>query len=137
MIHRVSTCRAWSFGDFLLDEGERRLTRCGVPVRLTPKGFDLLVALVERGGRLLRKHELMDRLWPDLFVGEGTLARHVSSLRQALGTGPSAAPWIQTVHKSGYRFVGGAREIPQPESVSVFCGACASQPGTSTPCAPA
>jgi DNA-binding winged helix-turn-helix (wHTH) protein len=134
---RVSSCRAWSFGDFLLDEAERRLTRCGVPIRLTPKGFDLLVALVERGGRLLRKHELMDRLWPDLFVGEGTLARHVSSLRQALSAGPSEPPLIQTVHKVGYRFVGGAREIAQPESLSVCSGGCASRPGTSTPSAPA
>jgi len=102
--------RVWTFGDFRLDEAERQLTRAGMPIRLAPKAFDLLVVLVEGGGGLVRTHELMERLWPDTFVGNGTLARHVSCVRKALGDATPCRPLIQTVHKSGYRFQGRARE---------------------------
>jgi DNA-binding winged helix-turn-helix (wHTH) protein/tetratricopeptide (TPR) repeat protein len=103
--------RSWTFGDFHLDEAERRLTRSGAAVALTPKGFDLLVVLLERKGALVRKHELMARLWPDTVVGEGTLARHVSSVRQALADGSSL---IQTVQKSGYRIQERPGEVSAP-----------------------
>ena len=84
--------RAWAFGDYVLDVAERRLLRSGVELDLTPKAMDLLVALVERGGRLLSKAELMRRLWPDAVVEEGTLARHVSALRKALAMRKQASP---------------------------------------------
>jgi DNA-binding winged helix-turn-helix (wHTH) protein len=58
----------FEFGPFLLDPAERRLLRDGKPVPLTPKGFDLLLALVRHGGQLLEKDELMKQLWPDSFV---------------------------------------------------------------------
>jgi DNA-binding winged helix-turn-helix (wHTH) protein/Tfp pilus assembly protein PilF len=109
--HRHPAPRSWTIGEFHLDEAERRLTHHGMPISLTPKGFDLLVALAERGGGLVRKHELMRRLWPDTIVGEGTLARHISSLRQALEQGPSRRPLIQTVHKSGYRLLEPSRPV--------------------------
>jgi DNA-binding winged helix-turn-helix (wHTH) protein len=120
--------RSWTFGDFRLDEGERRLLRRGATVPLTPKAFDLLVALLEKGGRLVRKHELMERLWPSLFVGEGTLARHISSLRKALSDDSSRTPLIQTVHKSGYRFLGQAKEASEREAPdAVACATCAAR----------
>jgi DNA-binding winged helix-turn-helix (wHTH) protein/tetratricopeptide (TPR) repeat protein len=104
---------AWAFGDYLLDAGERRLTRGGAVVALAPKAFDLLVALVERGGRLLSRTELISRLWPDTVVEEGTLSRHVSSLRKALGQA-NGSSLVQTVHKSGYRLRGEVRPVRLP-----------------------
>ena len=95
---------AWRFGPFDLDVRERRLARAGAPLRLAPKAFDLLTLLVERNGRLLRKRELMDALWPDTVVGDASLARLVSALRQALGDGRGQERLIETVSKSGYRF---------------------------------
>lgn len=104
--------RHWVFAEFRLDEAERRLTRADVPVALTPKVFDLLVLLVERAGQLVRREELMQRLWPDTVVGEGTIAKHVSILRTVLAGGEdSERVWIQTVHKQGYRFTGDVHEV--------------------------
>jgi hypothetical protein len=44
------------------------LKRDGAPVALTPKLFDLLVALVERGGHLVEKEALLNKVWPDVAV---------------------------------------------------------------------
>ena len=52
------------FGPFSLDERERTLRRHGQPVPLTPKAVDVLLALVERPGRLIIKEELLQRVWP-------------------------------------------------------------------------
>jgi len=107
------TGRLWRFGAHRLDEREHRLTREGRVVELTPKAFALLVHLVERRGRLVRREELMTALWPDTFVEDGTLARHVSSLRSALG--PDAA-LVETVPKVGYRFAGAVEEAAELEA---------------------
>jgi DNA-binding winged helix-turn-helix (wHTH) protein len=63
----------------------RSATSFATEIPLTPKAFDMLLVLVENGGRLLEKEELMRRLWPDSFVEEGNLAQNVSMLRRALG----------------------------------------------------
>src|SRR5262245_51314931 len=94
--------RVWTFAAFRLEEAERRLTRNGLPLRVAPKALDLLILLLERAGRLVPSAELVQRLWPGVFVEKDTLARHVSSLRAALGDRRSRA-LIQTVSKSGYR----------------------------------
>jgi DNA-binding winged helix-turn-helix (wHTH) protein/TolB-like protein len=93
------------FGAFVLEPGERRLTRDGEVVALPPKVFDTLVVLVEAGGHLVDKEVLMARVWPDTFVEEVNLARNVSMLRKALGDTQEAQAVIETVPKRGYRFV--------------------------------
>jgi DNA-binding winged helix-turn-helix (wHTH) protein len=94
------------FGDFELDASERTLTRAGVPVSLSPKAFDLLIALAEQPGKLRTKQDLLDTIWPDTAVEEATLGRHISDLRKALG---SDQRYIETVTRHGYRFVAEAR----------------------------
>ncbi len=95
----------FTFGEVTVDVGERRVTRRGVDVALPPKAFDLLVHLVRRAGRLVTKQELLDAVWPNAFVEEGILTVHVSTLRKALGDAAAAPSWIETVSKSGYRFL--------------------------------
>jgi len=92
------------FGSFTLDVAERRFTRRDAgrqpeDIALPPKAFDVLVCLLRRAGQLVTKRELLQAVWPDTFVEEGILTVHVSSLRKVLGDD------IQTVPKSGYRFV--------------------------------
>ncbi|AMY07950.1 translocation protein TolB [Luteitalea pratensis] len=54
------------FGPFLIDARERTLRRDGAPVPLTPKAFDVLVALLEKPGQLISKEELLQNVWcPD------------------------------------------------------------------------
>jgi DNA-binding winged helix-turn-helix (wHTH) protein/formylglycine-generating enzyme required for sulfatase activity len=101
----------FEFGPFLLDPAERRLLRDGKPVPLTPKGFDLLLALVRHGGQLLEKDELMKQLWPDSFVEEGNLTFNISTVRKTLGDERNGQRYIETVPKRGYRFVAPVREL--------------------------
>jgi predicted ATPase/DNA-binding winged helix-turn-helix (wHTH) protein len=90
----------YQFGHFELHPGERRLWAAGKALSLTPRAFDVLVALVERPGQLVSKDALLDRVWPGLVVEENNLQVQVSTLRKVLG--PAA---IETVPGHGYRFL--------------------------------
>jgi len=92
----------YEFGSYSLDTARRTITRQSEPVSTTPKTFDLLLLLVESGGRAFSKSELMAALWPDSFVEEANLSFQISALRKVLGEdGPK---WIETVPRYGYRF---------------------------------
>src|SRR5687768_13511117 len=99
---------SYEFGPFRLEPGERRLFRERDPVAIAPKAFDLLVILVEHADRLLKKEELMERLWPGVFVEEVNLAQNISAIRRVLG-GEERDSYIQTVAGGGYRFVAPVR----------------------------
>jgi len=95
--------RIYRFGPFVLDVADRSLKRDGAPIPLTPKIFDLLVALVENAGRLVEKGALLRTVWPDVAVEEGNLTKGVFMLRQVFETEGGHA-YIETVPKRGYRF---------------------------------
>jgi DNA-binding winged helix-turn-helix (wHTH) protein/TolB-like protein/Tfp pilus assembly protein PilF len=95
----------YEFGRFRLDARERLLLRGSDHVPLTPKVFEILLALVERSGHVVEKEDLMRRVWPDTFVEEGNLTQSVSLLRKALGETPSGVQFIETISRRGYRFV--------------------------------
>src|SRR5712691_184141 len=101
---------AYQFGPFHLDPAERRLLRDGDPIALTPKAFDLLVALVEQAGHLMKKTELLERLWPGVFVEEVNLAQNIPAIRRVLG-GEDKQLYIQTVSGVGYRFMSPVRAV--------------------------
>jgi DNA-binding winged helix-turn-helix (wHTH) protein len=94
----------YEFGPFRLDPHERSLTRDYLALALTPKAFDILLALVESSRHVLTKEELMNRIWPDIYVEETNLAQHISMLRKVLGEKPGGGQFIETVPKRGYRF---------------------------------
>lgn len=101
----------YEFDSFRVDLDERRLMRGADVVPLTPKVFDVLLALVESPGRTLTKDELIDRVWSDTFVEDGNLNRNISMLRKALGEDSHDPHYIQTIPKRGYRFEGDVREV--------------------------
>lgn len=101
----LQTLAGYEFGPFRLEPGERRLLQHGKPVPLTPKILDTLLILVENHGQLVKKTDFMRLLWPNTFVEEIALAGNISDLRKALGEGTDGQKYIQTVPKSGYRFV--------------------------------
>jgi DNA-binding winged helix-turn-helix (wHTH) protein/TolB-like protein len=96
---------SYEFGRFRLKVAERVLLREGELVPLTPKVFDILVTLIENGGQVVAKDDLMKRVWPNTFVEEGNLTQNISLLRKALGETPGGAQYIETVPRRGYRFV--------------------------------
>ena len=88
---------SYRFNSFLLDVAERQLSHAGKAVPLTPKVFDVLVYLVEHGGHLVLKDELMQAVWPDSFVDEVNLPRTIHTLRKTLGDDGNGNSFIQTV----------------------------------------
>jgi DNA-binding winged helix-turn-helix (wHTH) protein/Tfp pilus assembly protein PilF len=96
----------YEFGGFRLDASKRLLLRGGGEVvSLTPKVFDTLLYLVERGGVVVDKDELMRMVWPDTVVEENNLNQNISALRRALGESRGEHRYILTVPGRGYRFV--------------------------------
>src|SRR6185503_21245884 len=106
---------AFSFGPFRLDVAERLLLRDGEPITLPPKAFETLLVLVQNSGRLITKRDLMNRLWPDTFVEEANLANNISLLRKVLDDDRQECKYIETVPKSGYRFVA---TVTEPASLT-------------------
>ena len=96
--------------DWTLDTESRRLVRSGDAVHVSPKAFDLLTTLVRERPRALSKVELRERIWPDTFVSETSLANLVAELRSALGDEAQQPRYIRTLHRRGYAFCGTAEE---------------------------
>lgn len=107
--------RCYQFGPFRLDTEKRLLVRDGVPVTLTPKTYETLLALICHRGRVIEKSELMEILWPDSFVEENNLNQNISALRKALGERPEEPRYIKTVPGRGYRFVADVSEVVEEE----------------------
>jgi TolB-like protein/DNA-binding winged helix-turn-helix (wHTH) protein/Tfp pilus assembly protein PilF len=108
--------RACEFGPYRLEPLTRRLLRGGEPVSLTPKAFNILLALIERRDRVVDKAELMRIVWPDSFVEEANLSQTIFVLRRTLGERTNGTSFIETVPRRGYRFVADVREeIARPQ----------------------
>ena len=67
--------------------------------------MDLLFLLASQPGQVVTREQLMITLWPGLVVGEDSLARTVSKLRQSLGDDAKAPRYIETIAKRGYRLL--------------------------------
>jgi pimeloyl-ACP methyl ester carboxylesterase/DNA-binding winged helix-turn-helix (wHTH) protein len=94
-----------AFAGFRLDLVSGHLYHADVPVPLTPKAFALLTHLAHHAGRLVSKQELLDAVWPGVFVGDGVLKSTIREVRKALGDDPHTPRFIETAHRRGYRFV--------------------------------
>jgi len=110
--------REYEFPPFHLDAARRLLLREGQPVSLTAKAFDTLLVLIENRDRVVEKDELLKIVWPDTFVGEATLAQNIFKIRKTLGQDPDGHPYIVTIPKRGYRFVGKVSRL-QDQSANV------------------
>ena len=101
----VSGRITYEFSDFRLIPEENLLLRNGESVGLPPKAFSTLVLLLENHGHLVRKEELVEKIWADVYVDEAAVSRCVWTIRNALGEDSKSQRFIQTVPKRGYKFV--------------------------------
>src|SRR5271166_1447706 len=90
------------FGRFEVLPHRRELFAEGVPVPLGSRAFDVLMVLIEAGGDLVTKDEILSRVWPGMVVEEHSLQFHISALRKVLGEDRG---FIKTISGRGYRFV--------------------------------
>ncbi len=106
------------FGPFRLAPAERLLEKAGVAVPLGGRALDILIVLLERPGEVVSKRELIQRVWPDVFVDEGSLRFHIGALRKALGDGKSGARYVTNVPGRGYCFVERVSLLSRPKPAS-------------------
>src|ERR1700745_3624418 len=90
------------FGRFQVLPPRREFSADGAPVPLGRRAFDVLMVLIEAGGELVTKDEILSRVWPGMVVEEHSLQFHISALRKVLGKDRG---FIKTISGRGYRFV--------------------------------
>jgi len=121
------------FGPFRLYLSRHLLLRYGTPVPLTPEAFELLSALVRDGGEVLRKDELLKRVWPDSYAEGANLTIRVSELNRALGRMSDGREYVETVARKGYRLHVEVKHLEEeaPEALMAMARLQA-DPGTAT-----
>jgi predicted ATPase/DNA-binding winged helix-turn-helix (wHTH) protein len=97
--------RKLRFDPFELSIGERALRRDGQVLPLGDRALDILIYLADRPGEVIAKQELIDHVWSDVIVEEGSLRVHVAAIRKALGDGQFGNRYIANVKARGYSFV--------------------------------
>jgi DNA-binding winged helix-turn-helix (wHTH) protein/tetratricopeptide (TPR) repeat protein len=107
-----------AFGEFSLDLANKQLLRSGEVVALTPKAFAVLRRLVDDGGQLVSKQELLSAGWPKTHVSDGVLKVIILEIRRVLGDNPAAPSFIETVPRRGYRFIAPRSRIAQVPGVA-------------------
>jgi DNA-binding winged helix-turn-helix (wHTH) protein len=112
------------FPPFLLDIRNGRLQRGPRVIAVRPKSLEVLHYLASRGGELVTKNEILDRVWSDTHVTEVVLKVCISELRRALRDRAQRPKYLETVHRRGYRFI--ARLSPPPAANAGGTGADAS-----------
>ncbi len=95
------------FGRFRIDRQRREFFEEGRRIDLGDRAFDTLLVLLDGGGAVLSKDELLRRIWPDRVVEENNLEIQISALRKVLGADRHL---IRTVHGRGYQFTGVIRD---------------------------
>ena len=107
----------FKFEGYTLDVARGCLRTADREVELRPKSFEVLRYLVQSGGRLVTKDEIIKSIWPNVIVTDESLAQCISEVRQAIGDGGSI---IKTVPRRGYRFVAPVSQFDEtPEAVGV------------------
>ena len=107
--------RKLKFGPFELSSGERVLQRDGAMLPLGSRALDILIYLAERPGEVIAKKELIDHVWSDVIVEEGSLRVHVAAIRKALGDGKFGNRYIANIQGRGYSFVGLGGRTRRPQ----------------------
>jgi len=82
------------------------LRRDGQVLPLGGRALDILIYLADRPGEVIAKQELLDHVWSDVTVEEGSLRVHIAAIRKALADGQFGNRYIANIKGRGYSFVG-------------------------------
>src|SRR5947208_11574804 len=108
--------RLWRFADYEFDELRHELRVKGKSAEIESKPLEILLQLLLHAGEVVTKEELLESVWPDVMVVDGSLATAISKLRKVMGD--EAHPAIVTVPRVGYRL-----------AVPVYCKSVAAAAG--------
>jgi TolB-like protein/DNA-binding winged helix-turn-helix (wHTH) protein/Tfp pilus assembly protein PilF len=98
------------FDDVEVREREFTLFKAGKVSSIEPKAFRVLIFLLRNPQKLITKDELLNAVWGDTAVTEGSLSRCIWLLRNVLGDDIHSPRYIETVPKVGYRFIAAVEE---------------------------
>ncbi|MBI5432689.1 MAG: response regulator transcription factor [Planctomycetes bacterium] len=103
VIRRRKSLAPIEIADLRLDLAKRQVLRSGKPIDLSPREFDLLLALARANGKVLTRADLLRDVWSiDFDPGTNVVDVHIGRLRRKLGR--EGSPLIHTVRGEGYRF---------------------------------
>jgi DNA-binding winged helix-turn-helix (wHTH) protein len=99
------TVATYAFEGFVLDPGQRLLTRDGAPVEVNSRYLDALLLMLENPGQLITRDRFLDHVWKGVPVTDEALSQCIANLRRQLGDDAGKPRFIETVPKHGYRFI--------------------------------
>jgi len=100
-----ASAAAFQIGDWSIDPASRRITQGEKTQRISPKSALVLTVLAEAEGEVVSREDLLDRVWPEVTVGEEVLTQAIAELRRAFRDSARAPRYIETVPKAGYRLL--------------------------------
>jgi predicted ATPase len=105
VVNGHATGKAVTFGPFRFLPAQRMLLEDDQPLPLGSRALDILNLLLERPGEVIRKDEIIARVWPNIFVDETVVRTHIGALRKALRDNKRANRYVSNVPGRGYVFV--------------------------------
>jgi DNA-binding winged helix-turn-helix (wHTH) protein len=96
---------AFHLGDWKVEPILFRITRGDEVHQLRPRAMEVLQCLAEAAGAVVRRQELIDRVWRTEFVTTNALTHVVAELRTALGDEAERPIYIETIPRRGYRLL--------------------------------
>jgi DNA-binding winged helix-turn-helix (wHTH) protein/tetratricopeptide (TPR) repeat protein len=108
------------FQTFRLDARNQCLWHGEQRVPLAPKAFDVLRYLVENPGRLVTQEEILDALWPEVYVNQEVIKKYILGIRKVLGDRHDQPTFIETIPRRGYQFIAKITEERGHEASSLL-----------------
>ena len=115
------------FERFRLHCADEQLWRGEQRIALKPKALSVLRYLLEHGGRLITKRELLHVLWEGVHVCEAVLKAHLRDIRWALSDDAKEPRFIETVRRHGYRFIAPVSREEGATGARAHGGECVAQ----------
>jgi adenylate cyclase len=112
----MHTPKVVRLGEFTLDTGRASLRGPAGTVELRNKSFEVLCYLIDHPNQVVTKEELFAAVWPNVVVGDDSLAQCISEIRRGLG--PASKEIIKTVPRRGYVFDSPADATDSAEHLS-------------------
>jgi TolB-like protein/Tfp pilus assembly protein PilF len=118
MSRNPSKSEVYHFDDVEVNCREFRILKAGQPQKITPRAFEVLAFLIERGNCLVSKQELFESVWKESFVSDNALTRMIKEVRRVIGDDADSPRYIETVPKLGYRFIAQVESAVKNQPVS-------------------
>jgi len=92
-------------GDWRVSPQSAEISRDGETIKLEVRTMRLLLCLAEKPGEVVNTEDLLNHVWPEVFVSHDSVYQAVAALRRVLGDDPKRPAYIETVPRLGYRMV--------------------------------